>query len=282
MKNLKNLMEDVLHSGEYRNTRTGEVLSKWKANLEFDLGKGFPAVTSKKLPWRVVVGELLWFLSKSKHISDLKRYTFGEDVDKWTIWTDDAKRWNNETSNDDMGFVGDLYPTQWRNFNNQGVDQIQTLIDNLKRNPKERNHIVMAWNPVAISNNSMALKPCHIGFQCYVTNDGKLNLHWWQRSWDLFLGAPANIASYALLTHMLAKICDLEAGTLSVDVGDAHIYKNHIEQVNEYLSNEEFELPNLIIPNENTIDGFLQHTALDFRLENYISCPAIKAPLSVG
>jgi len=283
MRQVKELMYDIIYNGEWRETRTGEVLSVWNRALEFDLSEGFPAVTSKRLPFGVVVGELLWFLSGSKHTSDLKHYTYGDsDSDKWTIWTDDAKRWNTSTGNIDEGFVGDLYPVQWRNYNNSGVDQIANLIQGLRYKPMERGHVVMAWNPEAIDNNSMALKPCHMSFQCYVTVEGKINLHWGQRSVDSFLGLPFNISSYALLTHMLAEVTGLEVGKLSATLMDVHLYGNHMEQVDKYLSNDTHHLPTLAMPEFTEIDDALQFTAKDFTLKQYLHSGVIKAPLSVG
>lgn len=281
MQSLKDLMNKIMTDGNQRITRTGSVKSIWNTHLVFPMCKGFPAVTSKRLPWKAVVGELLWFLSKSKSVADLRYYTHGSTSPKWTIWTDDATRWNTTNNHDNLDYVGDLYPTQWRDYNNQGIDQINNLIQNLINSPNERNHIVMAWNPEAIANDTMALKPCHIGFQCYVHND-KLNLTWWQRSWDVFLGAPANIASYALLLHILAKLTNLQPGTLSVQVGDAHLYNNHITQVNTYLANHVHPLPSLELPPFNSIDDLLQYTSADFILHDYVCEPAIPAPLSVG
>ncbi len=283
MEQLKELYTRVVLFGEERDTRTGPVKSLWKDSLRFDLREGFPAVTSKKLPWLTCVGELLWFLSGTETIGDLKFYTFGDrDADKWTIWTDDAKRWNGNNS----GYVGQLYPVQWRDFNLSGFDQISNLIKNLKENPKNRDHIVMAWNPSAIDKDLMCLKPCHLGFQCYVTNDGHLNLHWWQRSVDCFLGLPMNIASYALLTHLLAAWTGLKPGLLTTDLGDVHIYENHFKQVGEYINNREHPLPRLRLPElaAQNLEGALHCTALDFKksLCGYWHEGAIKAPLSVG
>lgn len=281
MQTLKALMRNISEEGELRTTRTGNVLSVWNTSLVFPMHKGFPAVTSKRLPWKAVVGELLWFLSKSKSVADLRYFTHGSTDPKWTIWTDDAIRWNTANNNSNLDYVGNLYPTQWRDYNNKGIDQINNLIQGLISQPNERNHIVMAWNPEAITNDSMALKPCHIGFQCYVTN-GKLNLNWWQRSWDVFLGAPANIASYALLLHILAKLTNLQPGTLSVQVGDAHLYASHSAQVATYMANKTHQLPLLELPPFNSIDDLLKYTSADFILRNYVHEPAIPAPLSVG
>lgn len=284
MQNYKDLITDVVTNGELRKTRTGNTISVWDRKLSFDLSKGFPAITSRKMPWKAIVGELIWFLSKSQSVADLRKYTFGDvNADRWTIWTDDAERWNKSKGNSDLDFVGNLYPTQWREFNNnEAVDQIARLVDRLKNNPLERDHIVMAWNPEAIHNDSMALKPCHIGFQCYVTGDNKLNLKWTQRSWDLFLGGPANIASYALLTHIIAKLTGLEVGTLSVEVGDAHVYGIHLDAVKQYLERETYDAPTLVMPEFDSIDEILNYTADDFILDNYKHGAVISAQLSVG
>lgn len=292
MKEIKQLMSDVLQYGEWRDTRTGRVKSIWNAGASWNLENGFPAVTSKTLAWKSVVGELLWFLSGSEHITELRKLTFGEDCpsDKWTIWTDDAIRWNTaagwkiEHGQDVMDFVGELYPRQWRACGGH-VDQIRNLVRGLRETPFERNHIVMAWNPVDIDKNAMALKPCHLGFQCYVTSDYKLNLKWWQRSVDTFLGLGFNIASYALLVHLLCEWTGLKPGELSCDLGDVHIYESHMSAVEEYLNNPCHALPTLVLPEKaKELYTIGELTALDFEnsLVGYTSSGVIKAPLSVG
>lgn len=277
---LKDLYRDILKNGDSRETRTGNVKSVWDRKLVFDLSEEFPAVTSKKLAWQSTVGELLWFLSGSTHLPTLKMYTFGEhDTDKWTIWTDDAERWLGEGNTD----LGNLYGYQWRSFGGD-VDQIYSLLWRLHNEPDRRDHIVMAWNPFDIENDKMALKPCHLGFQCYVS-DGKLNLKWWQRSVDSFLGLPMNIASYALLTHLLAKWTGLKVGTLSCDLGDVHLYDNHRNAVDTFLINPKFKPCQLELPDgTKSIDSTLELTALDFKssLVGYESMGVVKAPLSVG
>ena len=282
---LKDLYRDIMKNGISRDTRTGPVTSVWNRSLEFDLQVGFPAVTSKKLAWNAVVGELLWFLSGSSSLADLKHYTFGDrNSDKWTIWTDDANRWG------DGEFVGDLYPKQWRDFGGEcsgtGTDQILNLINQLKSSPTNRDHIVMAWNPYDIEHDSMALKPCHLGFQCYVTPTGELNLHWFQRSVDSFLGLPFNIASYALLTHLLAHWTGLKVGKLSCWLGDTHLYNNHEDAVDTFLINPKFNECKLFMPPaSNTLRNTIEHaTAVDFKdnLIGYNSMGLVKAKLSVG
>lgn len=283
MKQLKDVMMNIREHGTGRMTRTGGVTSLWNQTMEFDLQEGFPAVTSKKLPFQTMLGELIWFLSGSRHLRDLKHYTFGNaNSDRWTIWTDDANRWNREMQNGDDEYVGNLYPVQWRNYNNSGVDQIANLVEGLRNNPFERNHVVSAWNPQANAENSLALKACHMMFQCYVTQGGRLNLHWTQRSADLFLGIPLNVSSYATLTHILAHLTGLEVGILSATLMDAHIYDDHTEQVDQYINNYGHKLPTLIMPDFKEIDDVLQFTAKDFTLDNYKHEGVIKAPLSVG
>jgi len=285
---LKDLYRDILDNGETRFTRTGTVKSVWDRKLSFDLSEEFPAVTSKKLAWGATVGELLWFASGSTWLTKLKKYTFGDlGADKWTIWTDDAKRWGNGEG------LGSLYGEQWRDFGGHieedewvhGVDQIQNLITRLKEQPERRDHIVMAWNPYDIENNLMALKACHTHFQCYVSGDYKLNLKFFLRSSDGFLGLPMNIASYALLTHLLAKWVGLDIGTLSCDLGDVHIYENHKKAVDTFLINPKFNGCQLQLPKgTESLESTLQLTALDFKdsLVGYESMGVVKAPLSVG
>lgn len=296
MNNLKELYLDILTNGASRQTRTGETFSVWDRKLEFDLREGFPAVTSKKLQWNAVVGELLWFLSGSSCIEDLIQYTYGskDDLNKWTIWSDDTEKWEVRKGYHPDGFVGNLYPTQWRgvtkscerDYNDPYYkpDQITTLVNKLINSPEERDLIVMAWNAKDIDLDTMALKPCHLGFQCYVEG-GELSLKWWQRSVDSFLGLPFNIASYALLTHLLANWTGLKVGKLSCDLGDTHIYMNHFDAVNKYLNNPVQYKPELILPaGTETLESTLKLTALDFRnsLINYNHCGSIPAQLSTG
>ena len=283
-RELKDLYSNILTFGESRFTRTGMVKSVWDRKLSFDLSEGFPAVTSKKLAWRATVGEILFFLAGGKTLNTLKHYTFNDPFsDKWTIWTDDATRWDKD------GYLGNLYGAQWRDFGGigcgGGIDQIQNLIYRLKNEPERRDHIVMAWNPYDIENDLMALKACHTHFQCYISADYKLNLKFFMRSSDAFLGLPMNIASYALLTHLLAKWTGLEVGILSCDLGDVHIYGNHKDAVKEFINNPEFEPCQLELPEgTDSLESTLNLTADDFMdsLVGYKSMGAIKAPLSVG
>jgi thymidylate synthase len=281
---LKALYQDIIENGVPKDTRTGQVLSVWDRSLSFDLSREFPAVTSKRLAWNPVVGELLWFLAGSYWLRELKHYTFGDaKSDKWTIWTDDTARWGSED------FVGHLYGHQWRNSGGTidgrgGVDQIANLLHMIKTDPHRRDLIVMAWNPYDIANNEMALKPCHLGFQCYVDGD-LLNLKWEQRSVDSFLGLPFNIASYALLTHLLAQWTGLKPGIVSCSLGDTHLYNDHLGAVDTYINNPMYTGTNLILPlGTHTLDDTLELTANHFgtSLANYQSAGVIKAPLSVG
>lgn len=287
MLQMKKLYDKIMREGELRSTRTGDTLSIWNQTMEFDLADGFPAVTSKTLQWNAVVGELLWFLSGSSSLKDLRRYTYGSDEPRWTIWTDDTKRWygDTETNQHTLEFVGNLYGTQWRGTTEDHVDQIRNLIKQLMREPNRRDHIVMAWNPMDIERDNMALKPCHLGFQCFVRKGEYLDLHWWQRSVDSFLGLPFNIASYALLTHLLAMWTDLKPGRLSCWLGDTHLYMNHSDAVTEYMMNPEFDLPTMVLPRGcETLASTLELDARDFvgALDGYNSAGVIKAPLSVG
>lgn len=288
MKALQDMMNHIITTGHARGTRSGEVISKWNCTLNFSWVKEqFPATTAKTLAWKSVVGELLWFLSGSESVVDLRQYTFGpyHSADKWTIWTDDARRWNNSNGGENPDFVGALYGTAWRDFDRSGVDQIANVIKNIKEDPYSRDHVVMAWNPKAIANNEMALKPCHMGFQLYVDGDDCLNMKWFQRSNDVFLGAPFNIASYALLLNMLAEWTGYDVGHLSGCIGDYHIYTNQMEAIEEYLTRTPGDLPSLVLPEKaKSFDTVLELTALDFEdaLVDYSPQGIIKAPLSVG
>lgn len=269
-------------NGDERDTRTGRTFGVFGDTISIDLSEGFPVTTGKKIAWKSVVGELLWFLSGSTDLKDLRKFTFGSGSEnRWTIWDDDVSRWGKGKDGND---AGELYAKKWRSYGGE-VDQIKNLIENLKSNPYERNHIVMAWDALAIFQDKMALKPCHVGFQCYVSNDNKLHLQWYQRSADMFLGVPFNFASYALLTHLLAKWCGYNVGTLSVVFGDVHVYELHREAVNEYINNQKFELPKLKLPAScDDLESVIKMTANDFAdsLVGYESAGTIKAPLVVG
>lgn len=270
--------------GEHRVTRTGETYGYFGDHLTIDLEQGFPVLTGKKIAWKSVVGELLWFLSGKTDIKSLQDYSDLSE-DSWTIWTNDMVRWHKKEREVPYGSCGDLYGLQWRDFNNDCVDQITNLINSIKDQPFERNHIVMSYNPVAVQYDNQALKACHTMFQVYVTNDNKLDLQWQQRSVDTFLGLPFNFASYALLLHLLAKWTGYGVGKLSVSLGDVHVYVNQMNEVRKYLSNNTYKLPKLVLPKDtDTLENTLKLTAKDFEnsLMNYKHSGTIKAQLSVG
>jgi thymidylate synthase len=262
--------------------------------MRFDLNEGFPAVTTKKLAWRAVVGELLWFLEGSTDERRLAEITFeknrSELIGKQTIWTANANKQGVELGyrNDDIvKELGPVYGYQWRHFggsnwardtDNSGTDQITWLINEIKANPDSRRLILSAWEPNQIS--LMALPPCHTLAQFRVMN-GKLSCQLYQRSADLFLGVPFNIASYSLLTHMLAQICGLEVGDFVWTGGDCHIYMNHIEQVNEQLTRTPITLPYLLMPAFNNINELLATKTSDYKLINYAPMESIKATMAV-
>jgi thymidylate synthase len=259
--------------------------------MRFDLTKGFPAVTTKKLAWKSVVGELLWFLEGSMNERRLAEITYGKDrselTEKRTIWTDNAENQGKELGYSD-GMLGPVYGFQWRNFGGEiynsaphlkGTDQIEWLINEIKTNPDSRRLILSAWNPNQI--DKMALPPCHTLAQFYVSN-GKLSCQMYQRSADLFLGVPFNIASYSLLTHIIAKITNLEVQDFVLTVGDAHIYTTHYEAVNTQLQRTPQELPTLnIIKDFSSLEEVLGLDVSDFQLDNYNPLSAIKAEMAI-
>jgi len=256
-----NLLEKILVNGSVKSDRTGTgTRSLFGQTMRFDLRDSFPLLTTKKMYWKGIVHELLWFLSGSTNIDYLKQ----NKVNIWNEWADET------------GELGPVYGFQWRNFNNQNVDQISELITSLKTNPDSRRHIVTAWNPAQI--HEMNLPPCHMMFQCYVDN-GYLSLMMYQRSADMFLGMPFNIASYALLTHMIAHVCNLKADKLIITVGDAHIYSNHIEQCYEQIGREMYLGPTLQL-NSNIKDIFC-FTFDHIMLKNYKSRPKLKGEIAV-
>jgi thymidylate synthase len=264
MKQYLDLLQDVLDNGEYKSDRTDTgTLSVFGRQIRYDLSEGFPAVTTKRLYFKGVVEELLWFLRGETNVSSLQ----SKDVRIWDAWADDS------------GNLGPIYGKQWRSWKayESNIDQIAELIKNLKKNPMSRRHVVTAWNPADLED--MALPPCHMIFQFYVNTKQKLSCQLYQRSADLFLGVPFNIASYALLTHMIAQVTDLKVGDFVHTIGDAHIYKDHIEQVKEQLSRKPKEKPRLWLnPAIKNIDDFKSE---DIKLEDYQSYAAIKAPIAV-
>jgi thymidylate synthase len=292
MKTYLKALADVLSSGEEKTDRTGTgTKSIFGYQMRFDLTKGFPAVTTKKLAWKSVVGELLWFLEGSMNERRLAEITYGKDrselTEKRTIWTDNAENQGKELGYSD-GMLGPVYGFQWRNFGGEiynsaphlkGTDQIEWLINEIKTNPDSRRLILSAWNPNQI--DKMALPPCHTLAQFYVSN-GKLSCQMYQRSADLFLGVPFNIASYSLLTHIIAKITNLKVQDFVLTVGDAHIYTTHYEAVNTQLQRTPQELPTLnIIKDFSSLEEVLGLDVSDFQLDNYNPLSAIKAEMAI-
>lgn len=264
MKQYLNLLQDILDNGVERGDRTGTgTISVFGRQMRFDLNEGFPVLTTKKVHLRSIIHELLWFLKGDTNIKYLK----DNKVRIWDEWADEN------------GDLGPVYGKQWRSWagpNGEVIDQITDLIHNLKNNPNSRRHIITAWNPAELSQ--MALSPCHCLFQFYVAN-GKLSCQLYQRSADTFLGVPFNIASYALLTMMIAQVCDLEAGDFVHTFGDTHLYLNHLEQAKLQLSRDTRTLPKMKInPNVKDIFSFKYE---DFKLVNYKPHPHIKATVSV-
>lgn len=275
MKQYLDLLKKILNEGTLREDRTG-VGTKgiFGAQLRFDLSKGFPLITTKKTSLRAITVELLWFLKGDTNI----KYLLDNNVHIWDEWADKN------------GDLGPIYGKQWRDFNGEGVDQISELIHNLKTNPFSRRHLVSAWNPLVlpdtsvsfeenISNNKAALPPCHSFFQFYVSTDNKLSCQLYQRSADMFLGVPYNIASYALLTMMVAQVCGFKLGDFVHTFGDTHIYTNHFDQVKLQLTRTPKNLPTLKInPDKKDIFSFELD---DFTLENYIADEHIKGDVAI-
>lgn len=271
------LMRYVRDHGIEKSDRTGTgTKSIFGYQMRFDLAKGFPLVTTKKCHLKSIIHELLWFIKGESNIAYLKAH----GVKIWDAWATDE------------GELGPIYGVQWRNWpagNGQTIDQLAQLIDDLKNNPDSRRHIITAWNPAVLPDPSIspqenakqgkqALPPCHTLFQFYVL-DGKLSCQLYQRSADIFLGVPFNIASYALFTMMIAQVCKLQLGDFVHTFGDAHLYLNHLEQVDEQLTREPLPLPTMVINPE--VENIFDFTFEDFELQNYQSHPHIKAPISV-
>ena len=288
MKQYLELLDHILQYGEERGDRTGTgVISSFGHQIRFNLGDGFPAVTTKSLAWKGVVSELLWFLEGSDDERRLAEIRFQQDraelkdLTKFsTIWTDNADNQGIELgyeNNEITKKLGPIYGVQWRNWG--GIDQIKKLLDDLRSDPGGRRHILSAWNVGQIE--SMALPPCHVMSQFYVSENGRLSCQMYQRSADMFLGVPFNIASYALLQSILANILNLIPGDFVHVFGDAHIYKNTIAQVKEQLSREPKKLPKLILPNIDSIESLKNFSVDDFILDGYESHPAIKAPMAI-
>jgi thymidylate synthase len=298
MREYHDLLEHILENGEDVDDRTGVgTRSVFGYQMRFDLSAGFPAITTKKLAWKSVVGEILWFLEGSTDERRLAELTFGKHradlVERTTIWTANA-----DAQGKALGYVnnqftkelGPVYGAQWRKFNgvensDYGEDQIAGIINQLRHHPDSRRIILSAWNPNQL--HEMALPPCHTLAQFRVYN-GRLSCQMYQRSADVFLGVPFNIASYALLTHILAREVGLEVGDYVHTIGDAHIYRNHFEQVKEQLSRTEYPLPTLSIADDFSITGienrhftFPLDSVDKFKLVGYNSHSTIRAEMAV-
>jgi len=299
MKQYHDLLQDILDNGELKDDRTGVgTYSVFGRNLRFDLRESFPAITSKKLAWKACKGELLWFIEGSSDERRLAEITHGSAEGKVTIWTPNALApyWQSKAKFE--GDLGRVYGVQWRHWNKDTVekdmgpahkggvrlavdrtevDQLSNLIEGLKKDPNGRRHILSAWNVSEL--DQMALPPCHVMSQFYVNKNKELSCHMYQRSVDVFLGLPFNIASYALLTHLIAQVCDLKVGELIISTGDTHIYKDHVEQVKEQLQRVPFPLPQLKLNTEiKNINDFKME---DIELVNYQSHESIKAKMAV-
>lgn len=313
-----NLMEKIIAEGdEVNNERTGVgTIAIFGEQIKFDLRKGFPAVTTKKLAWNAVIAELLWFIRGSTQLGDLKALTFGEEhrnnPDKKTIWDDNYLQQGVKELGYKDGYCGLVYGSQWRGYGLDGayveedfggqyykelpkIDQLAEMINEAMNNPGSRRLLVEAWNPQLVWNfnkngpgdgneyavNKPILPPCHLGFQIRISGD-YIDLLWKQRSVDVFLGLAFNIASYGALLHILGRILGKTPRYLTGQLGDCHIYKNHLDQVHEQLSRQEYELPTLSInPELKIMADFERATKSDFLLENYQSHPSIKAPMAV-
>ena len=295
-------LKQVLDTGTQRGDRTGTgTLSLFGMQQRYNLAESFPAVTTKKLAWRACVGELLWMIEGSGNERRLAEITHGTSDGNVTIWTPNALApyWRDKAKYE--GDLGRVYGVQWRhwrtpvehrketyrddfgNYFNRGgtlhikeVDQLVNLIDGIKRDPHGRRHIISAWNPGEL--DQMALPPCHTFAQFYVA-DGRLSCQMYQRSCDMFLGVPFNIASYSLLTHLVAQVCQLQVGEFVHALGDAHIYLNHIDQVKEQLKREPLPAPQLWLNPD--ITDITKFTMADIRLDGYTSHPAIRADMAV-
>ena len=274
MRQYLDLVKHVLDNGELKEDRTGTgTKSVFGYQMRFNLDDGFPMVTTKKLHLKSIIYELLWFLNGDTNI----KYLQENGVKIWDAWAD---------SNGDLGPV---YGFQWRNWNNDGIDQISNLINDLKNNPSSRRHLISAWNPSVlpdtsksfetnVANGKAALPPCHAFFQFHVIN-GKLSCQLYQRSADIFLGVPFNIASYSLLTLMIAQVCDLKVGDFIHTFGDAHIYSNHFDQMKLQLTREPRNLPTIKINKE--VKSIFDFKFEDFVLEDYNPHPHIKGKVAV-
>jgi thymidylate synthase len=314
MEQYLQLCRTILANGSTKNDRTGTgTKSLFGYQMRFDLTKGFPLMTTKQTAMRLITSELLWFIKGDTNVKSLieqRNYIWDEwAFEKWVNSSDytgpDMTNFGIRAAKDEAfqivvneqmnifrekilsdeefahtyGDLGPVYGRQWRSWpsaDGQSIDQLKNVIESIKHNPDSRRHIVTAWNPSEVDD--MALPPCHTFFQFYVA-DGKLSCQLYQRSADVFLGVPFNIASYALLTHLIARECNLEVGEFVHTLGDAHIYSNHMDQVNEQLERTPRELPTIVISSEKT--SIFELVAEDIKIENYHPHPRIKAPIAV-
>lgn len=299
-KQYLNALKQVLEEGTTKSDRTGTgTISYFGMQQRYNLSEGFPAVTTKKLAWKSVVSELLWFIEGSGDEKRLREILHGSaESSKTTIWTANATAPYWQPKSKFEGDLGRVYGVQWRHWqtyterkdmgpahlggtrvacDKHEVDQLKQLIDGIKQDPHGRRHILSAWNPGELE--AMALPPCHILAQFYVSADNRLSCQMYQRSCDMFLGVPFNIASYSLLTHMIAQVCGLQVGEFVHVLGDAHIYLNHTEQVKEQLEREPLPAPTLWLNPE--ITDITKFTMADIRLDSYQSHNAIKADMAV-
>ena len=288
MKQYIKALEHILENGKERSDRTGiGTKGVFGYQMRFNLKEGFPAVTTKKLAWRSVVSELLWFLEGGTDERRLAEIHFGkkrtEIIEKKTIWTANADKQGVELghlNNDTQKELGPVYGKQWRSWGKDvgGEDQIKKIISELRDNPNSRRHIVSAWNVDKIKE--MALPPCHTMFQFHV-QDNELSCQLYQRSADMFLGVPFNIASYSLLVHIFSEILHLSPGEFIWTGGDCHIYKNHFNQVKEQIKRTPQEAPKLQMPKVESIEQVLKTTPKDYKLTGYSPMESIKAPMAV-
>lgn len=286
MKQYQDLIKDIFENGYETDDRTGTgTIALFGTKLRWDLTKGFPAVTTKKLAWKACIAELIWFLSGSTNVNDLRLIQHDSLIQGKTVWDE-----NYENQAKDLGYhsgeLGPIYGKQWRDFG--GVDQIIEVIDRIKKLPNDRRQIVSAWNPAELKY--MALPPCHMFYQFNVRN-GYLDLQWYQRSVDVFLGLPFNIASYATLVHIVAKMCNLIPGDLIFSGGNTHIYMNHVEQCKEILRREPMDLCELQLKFPDEFDEWGTESQVfwlsqfakphNFVLNDYVSHPPIKGKMAV-
>ena len=276
MKPYLKALRDCYNNGIDVESRAGKVRKAFGYQMRFDLQKGFPAMTTKKLAWKLVVSELLWFLEGSNDERRLAEILYNDKrenlIDKKTIWSQNANSVYWKKQSKFSGDVGRIYGVQWRDFN--GIDQITSLIEGIKKDPNGRRHILSAWNPVDLPK--MSLPPCHAFSQFFVSQN-KLSCQLYQRSCDMFLGVPFNIASYSLLVHLISKECNLEVGEFVLTLGDYHIYHEHFNQVEIQLTRSTKELPNLTFETKKIEEYKID----DFKLVNYNPHPIIVAEMNV-